>query len=83
MQHALPRPQTQKVTAVMAALAIAGMGGIAIANSGDDDVSRPSAPTLSGSPTGADRPTPAAGRRPGLSQPSPGHVPQRPGGARP
>jgi hypothetical protein len=67
MQLALPHPQTQKLTAVMTALAIAGLGGVAIVNSGDDGA--------------ADRPANAPAQV--SDQMIGGQTPQQPGGQRP
>jgi hypothetical protein len=86
MQHALHRPQTQKVAALAAALALAGAGGVAVIGIAQNDepvnVSSPAVP-VSDEPTGGSSPTPFGGPRPGVSEPTGGNTPQPVGGARP
>jgi hypothetical protein len=83
MQHALHRPQHQKIAALIAALAISAAGAVAIAHNTDAINGNDPAVAASKEPTGGNSPTPYGGRHPGPSEPIGASTPQPAGGARP
>jgi hypothetical protein len=86
MQHALPHLPTQRITAVVAAVAISGaLGTAAVVNYTGDDSSSASPPAAAASlePYGGETPTPYGGETHRVKPPVAGNTPQSAGGARP